>query len=326
MRPDFDHPNNLGFQTTVALSPDHKGLILQGAEERAVQGESGRIILQDLIHPAFQIHVQVYHLLQPMVMPAKQEKAFLVAFLSLKNSIQYFIKGLGQFRLKQGQFALLHTNTPDGRIQFHKKGFYQSIEVVWSEALVKEAIPHFSFLKTLFSRERKQTSFYLQGPGQYAGSHALNIVQAILNSPHEAGLSKLYFRHKVQEYLLAILKEADRSSGSKISLSRNDYDSVALIAKKLTSHLDQHFPIDVLAREVRMNEMKLKMVFKEVYGSGIFEYQLDARMKEAHRLLEETDLNTKTIASMVGYQLGTSFITKFREYFGYPPSIVTRKK
>jgi AraC-like DNA-binding protein len=48
-------------------------------------------------------------------------------------------------------------------------------------------------------------------------------------------------------------------------------------------------------------------------------------MQEAHRLLEETNLTTKAIAARVGYDLTTSFITKFREYFGYPPSQVSKR-
>jgi transcriptional regulator GlxA family with amidase domain len=75
-----------------------------------------------------------------------------------------------------------------------------------------------------------------------------------------------------------------------------------------------------------MNTMKLKMAFKERFGQGIFEHQLEARMKEGLRLLQETNLAIKDVAGIVGYQRATSFISKFGEYFGYPPSQVEKIK
>src|SRR5665213_1920466 len=302
MQPLFDQPKHFGFQLAASLTLGYKGLLLPGAEVRFAGGESGIIVLQDIIHPAFQIHFQNYDLLKPVRIPVVQEKAFLVAFLSLKNSIHYFIKGLGQFQLSQGQFALLHTLELDGLARFEKGGTYQSLEVVWSEELVKQALPHFPLLKPLFTGKGKSNSFYLNRPGQSAGTHALDIVQAILKSPHNDALSLLYFKHKVQEYLLSILTEAEKNPGLKIPLTHEEYEKVVSLAEKLVTHTDQHFPIATLAKEVQMNEMKLKQVFKELFGMGIFEYHLEARMKEAHRLLEETDHTTKAVASMVGYE------------------------
>ncbi len=322
MQPRFDHPKHLGFQLAASLHADYRGLLLPGAEVISAQGESGLIVLQDIVHPEFQLRLQSYDLLKPLRIPARQEKAFLVALLSLKNSIHYFIKGLGPFQLRQGQFALLHTQEKDAMTRFEKSGTYQSLEVVWSEALVERVLPHFTLLNSLFKENEKNNSFCVTEPGQAAGTHALGIVQALLKSPYNDAVSLLYFKHKVQEYLLSILAAAEKNPRLKIPLTNEEYEKVLSLAEKLASRIDQHFPIAVLAKEAQMNEMKLKLVFKELFGKGIFEYHLEARMREAHRLLEETDLTTKAIASMVGYELGTSFIAKFREYFGYPPSEV----
>ncbi len=320
MFPHFEHPNIFGFKLTPSLSPEYKGLILQGARSLTAAGESGTITFQDIIQPEYQIHFQDYNLLKPIRIPAIQEKSFLVAFLSLKNTIHYFIKGLGQFKLKQGQFALFQTMDQQVITKFDKSGNYQSLEIAWSEAIVKQVLPYFPSLNPLFSEAEKRKSYYLYQPGQIAGTHALDIIQSLLKSPHNDAVSLLFFQHKVQEYLLSILTETDKVPKYKLPYTEAEYEKMISLAENLTTHTNQHFPIAKLAKEMQMNEMKLKQVFKKIFGMGIFEYQLESRMKEAHRLLVETDLNTKTIASMVGYELGTSFITKFREYFGYPPS------
>src|SRR5450631_782168 len=155
MFPHFDHPNFFGFKLTPSLTPDYKGLILQGAKSLTAVGESGTITFQDIIQPEFQIHFQNYNLLTPLRIPARQEKSFLVAFLSLKNTIHYFIKGLGQFKLKQGQFALFQTMDQQVTSKFDKSGNYQSLEIAWSEAMVRQVLPYFSSLNPLFSEPEK---------------------------------------------------------------------------------------------------------------------------------------------------------------------------
>jgi AraC-like DNA-binding protein len=320
MHPDFDHRKNLGFKLLASLTPGYKGFILPGAEAGSAEGKFGKFLYQNIITPEFQIRFQAFDLLEPQGIPSRQEKAFLVALLPLRNTIQYFIKGLGQFELKQGQFALLHTPEQDAFSRFEKTGSYQSLEIAWSEKMAKQVLPHFSLLKPLFSGKEKTRPFYLHQPGQLAGTRTLDIARAILKSPYDNTVSLLYFKYKAQEYLLSILTEADKGPGIKTQLTDDEHENILSISDKLTNHINQHFPISRLAKETRMNETKLKQAFKEIFGMGIFEYQLEARMKEAHRLLIETDLSTKAIASLVGYELGTSFITKFREYFGYAPS------
>lgn len=309
---------------TASLPGNYRGLVLRGGVWRSAEAETGIILLQDIVQPAFRIQFHVYDLLKPLRFAASQEKAFVVAFLALKNSIHYFIKGLGRLHLRQGEFAILHTQERDAIARFEKAGAYQSFEVCWSDAIVEHALPYFSSLQAVFSTAGSVKSFYLHPPGQPAGSKALDIVQDILKAPYDEPVTKLYFEYKVREYLLSLLTEAGKAPIIKIRLTLEEYKRVNELAEKLRSHPNQKFPIADLAQAVQMNEMKLKMVFKELFGLGIFEYHLEARMKEALRLLEETNFTTKAIASMVGYQLTTSFITKFREHFGYPPSEVNR--
>jgi len=78
--------------------------------------------------------------------------------------------------------------------------------------------------------------------------------------------------------------------------------------------------------EFNMNEKKLENLFSEIFGTTILQYHLESRLREAHRLLEVTNYTSKQIRAMIGYDLTTSFITKFRKYFGYPPSEVKRNQ
>jgi AraC-like DNA-binding protein len=119
--------------------------------------------------------------------------------------------------------------------------------------------------------------------------------------------------------------ETSKTEALGILLTKDEEDRMRELGERLQQDPQGRFPIATLAKEMGMNEMKLKLAFKQVNGKGIFEYHLDQRMNEALRLLKNSDLSTKEIASLVGYEFTTSFITGFRKYFGFPPSMIQRK-
>lgn len=326
MHPDFDTSGNYVFRLITSLPEDYRGMILRGADVITASSQEGLLIWQQLEQPKYSLIYSVLNCFRTIEINARQNKSVLVAFLALKNNIRYSIKGFGILQLYQGQFALLHTREHEVSSYFEKGKEYQSIEVSWSEEMVRQALPYFPFLQKLFSPEATKKSFYLQSPGRHAGAKALNLVNELLKTPYSDPLNQLYFEHKVREYLLLLLVEAGNKPSLKVKLTQDELDKIIALGERLSSEKDKKFPIAELAKELGMNEMKLKIAFKENFGKGIFEYHLDARMQEAQRLLHETDLTAKAIADMLGYNSTTSFITKFREYFGYPPGNITRNK
>jgi AraC-like DNA-binding protein len=80
-----------------------------------------------------------------------------------------------------------------------------------------------------------------------------------------------------------------------------------------------------ISQKTVLNEFKLKMVFKQVFGMGVFETLMQARMQKARAYILETDKPIKEIASLIGYERITSFITAFRIHFGYTPASLRRK-
>lgn len=240
--------------------------------------------------------------------------------------IQYFIKDLGLQILKEGQFSLIHPASNDVLFDFDKGTEHQCIEISWSLNLLKQAAAFFPFLQTALPKFDEGKVFSFQKAGKNANRQALGLINDLLNAPFDEEVSKLYFEHKVREYLILLLVESGKIPTAKISLTKEETEKIENLAHAMRTAMAKKFPISKLATQIGMNEMKLKMAFKQRYGLGIFEFQLEARMKEAHRMLEENELSTKAIASRVGYRLTTSFISKFREYFGYTPGTITRRK
>lgn len=74
-----------------------------------------------------------------------------------------------------------------------------------------------------------------------------------------------------------------------------------------------------MANEAGTNEHKLKSGFKEIYGTTIFRYQTQKRLKQAELLIKNTPLSIKTIADSTGYKSFPHFSRSFKKKYGCSP-------
>jgi PAS domain S-box-containing protein len=79
-----------------------------------------------------------------------------------------------------------------------------------------------------------------------------------------------------------------------------------------------------LAHTFGINEFKLKHGFKQLYGTTIFRFIMDERLKKASLLLQNTDIPIKNISEMTGFKSFPHFSKAFKKRFGYCPSDLKR--
>jgi AraC-like DNA-binding protein len=325
MHPNFFLPDQQDFELSPALPHNYKGIVLQGASIlTAHHPVIGQIVLQELKGSHYTIRFNIFNFLKPFTLNATQQTSMLASFHALKNSIRVSLKGLGPSLLAQGQFLLLHSKEREGKLAFASAGAYHSFEVNWSEKMLEQYQHMFPVLTPLSTGRDSTRSFYVTPQGKTADFRCLGLAQSIIAFRHKDAASQVLFEHKIEEYYLSLLVISQRTASSKSTIRKEDYDNMQALAKRLRDQPERKFPITELSRELAMNEKKLEHLFSEIFGTTILQYHLENRLKEAHRLLEETDYSTKKIRAMVGYDLTTSFITQFRRYFGYPPSEVKR--
>ena len=134
----------------------------------------------------------------------------------------------------------------------------------------------------------------------------------MLDSPIPEMLERHYYRLKCEELLcqaIALLIQREENLMSNMHLE--DIKSVYAVKISLQSNLDQPPNILSLARNSGMSEPKLRRLFKQTFGKGIFEYYQFMRMQEAARLLKGGRLTV----SEVGYQLGFTNLSHFSRVF-----------
>ena len=78
--------------------------------------------------------------------------------------------------------------------------------------------------------------------------------------------------------------------------------------------------ISELSKMIALNEYKLKIGFRNLYGKSIHNFVRSIRMENAKYLLENRDLSIGQIANLSGYINASHFARAFREEYGLNPN------
>ncbi|WP_254668329.1 helix-turn-helix transcriptional regulator, partial [Bacillus cereus] len=79
-----------------------------------------------------------------------------------------------------------------------------------------------------------------------------------------------------------------------------------------------------LAKIVGLNDYKLKIGFKELFGTSTFAYLREQRMERAMLLLRSGTSNVTETAVAVGYNNISHFSESFKKKYGMKPSEILR--
>jgi AraC-like DNA-binding protein len=148
----------------------------------------------------------------------------------------------------------------------------------------------------------------------------INTANDMLQQPVPEILESHYYRLKCEELLCHIVTLLmQREAVPMSAMHIEDIKAVYAVKSHLLAHLDEPPSIAALARDAGMSEPKLRKLFRQTFGKGVFEYYQSARMQKAAQLLREKRLTV----SEAGYQLGftnlSHFARVFEEHIGMKP-------
>lgn len=88
----------------------------------------------------------------------------------------------------------------------------------------------------------------------------------------------------------------------------------------LINYADPELSLNKLSEQVYLTPAYISSLFKRYMNSNFKEYLVGLRMKEACKLLENTDLKSYEISAMVGYPNPQYFSVLFKKYVGETPT------
>lgn len=107
--------------------------------------------------------------------------------------------------------------------------------------------------------------------------------------------------------------------GKRSPLDEYEYRVLKEVHDRMLEDLAHPPTLSRIAKEVGLNETKLKSGFKEVYGMPVYQYFKRAKMQRAMELLKTTAQSIREIAFQCGYSSQGQFSAAFRGEFGLTP-------
>ena len=295
-------------------------LLIEGSVKAYADGDFGSMLFQQITGNDCAIWYSSYNMVRAVSFQSEAEMSVLELHFTFKNDFHCELGGIGAIVMEERQFNLTYTPYIESKTVFHP-GNYQTFDVHVSPAFLNKAATYYPVLNDLVNNIDKHKAAMLSKINHYASCSMLIIIQQILSCRYQGMLKQLYVETKVMElFLLAMERVTSNPLWKQIVLKPYDIEKIHEAKNILLEQMDSPVTVIALAHQVGINDFKLKKGFKQIFGTTIFDYLLQARMQKAVELLTSTAISITEISFIVGYQTIGAFTNSFKKHFGYPPT------
>ena len=301
---------------------------IPGAKGIEATAHFGSMRFFEIECPAFSIWYSNYQILKRTHLYGTMNGPTLNLHFTLSNSVHYKLDGLNETTLQQGQFNLTYAPIVNVKAWFQKDESYSTFHIHFSREYLDKIAAYFPILVTFMKNVDQGTAAMLSRQHGVASPEMNAIIRNILRCPFTGDIRSLYLQAKVLELLIHSLEQLEpkKAKAPEIVLRPYDIEKIREAHDYLILNMDNPCTLVELSHKVGINDFKLKKGFKQLYGTTVYEFLVDARMEKAKRLLLETDTSIHEIAFVTGYKNLSSFITAFKKKMGYSPGSYKRMK
>lgn len=147
-------------------------------------------------------------------------------------------------------------------------------------------------------------------------------VHQILTCPYQGLIKRMYLEGKAIELIshqLAWLVYDEKPQKKNLILRPDDIERIHEARDILISNMENPPSLLELARQVGLNDTKLKRGFRQVFKTTVFGCLYSQRMERARQLLQDGKVNVTDVAYEVGYSSPGNFTRAFTRHFGCNP-------
>lgn len=208
-------------------------------------------------------------------------------------------------------FPSTHTHT-----SHFKKGSHRKIVSVFISA---------GYLKSFLKEDARQFQFLFDADNTFLieeimTDDILRTVNDIVKKEEPGILKSYYYKLKAMELLFYLFQSlSKRRQPVHKKMSEKDIKSLYKVRDMLVSSLDRPTPIARLKQIAGMNELKMRELFTQIFGMGIYDYFQHYRMKEAARLIQEEKLSVSEAGYRMGFENLSHFSRVFEKHIGKKP-------
>jgi AraC-like DNA-binding protein len=202
---------------------------------------------------------------------------------------------------------------------------YTYFMVVLSKAYYFSLIDRHSILHERFVKDIEKGQFTSFSTEDMAVTPEMRkVINDIRDCRQSGELKRLHTESKILELLMYQLEQLRNNNGpSRQEIFRaGDYDRLEQARTILNERFVDPPTHKELAKEILLNEFKLRTGFKEYYGVTMYDYITRLRMEKARRLLLEEKMSIYEVSALAGFKHQANFSKAFKKYFGLLPSEV----
>ncbi len=283
-------------------------------------GHYGNFLLQEMAGTGYSIWYNTYQLPKRDTIIISDDQALVRIPIILKNSFFLQQKELGDWPMHERAYHIYYTPSLQTRMRLQKEKLYSSFELCLQPDYLAPLAFHYPVIALLLENAQKAESTMATGGPFVATPAMMSIVRNILNNTYTGPLRQLYLDTRVGELvILALHQAANHANGSPVKLTEDEVESIYETKALLVKQLDKSLSIEQLSKKRGLTAHKLKKGFQRIYGVGVFDFLLEARMERAGALLHETHIPVEHVARLTGYKNIANFSVVFKKYYGYPP-------
>jgi AraC family transcriptional activator of pyochelin receptor len=286
---------------------------LPGSSSWHSETEYGNIYFQEKLTGPFTIRLYLLQIYKKLTLYFRNDTPSAGVRIALENNWNVGLYGGDTVTLKENQFVLFSPGTKGEKMVFEKDQVYRGIEVLCDRDKLEDLMDLFPGI-TEYVADGEDNSIFLQKKPMWAPNRVIDMVQELVGFAKDDNLFLL---------MNFLLMQVEHVMEEKLP-TLEEIEAVDRAEKLIVKDISQHHRISAIAIKVKLNENRLKYVFRHVFQSSIYQYLLGVRMEQAKFLLQHTSVPIAHIARVCGYRFLTSFITAFRKFYGYPPSVTRR--
>lgn len=202
------------------------------------------------------------------------------------------------------------------QLKFGKTTAVRGISIYLENKWISENLSH--RLSEVFNYLQKVNYFK-----EFINAKQQRLMNEVLSVPKDHPYPDVYIRSRILrllDKLLEMFLQRDITESPE-KINEADFLTLQKIEIMLTQSYDEAFPgIEKLSRVSLMSESKLKKLFKQSFGMGLYEYYQKNRMHIAREHILSRKYSISEVGTRLGYQNLSNFSAAFRKEFNCLPS------
>ncbi|MCT4620295.1 MAG: AraC family transcriptional regulator [Marinisporobacter sp.] len=227
----------------------------------------------------------------------------------------------GPMNLSGGNMSIYFREKMNGIVKYIEGRKIKYITIMANERFISENLLNRESQKNLIAFKKSNRAIYLTKPHKPKVEIKYIFKQMLDCSFSDIG-KMMYLQSKAIEVLSLVWEKEitlEKEKEKLLFLDKQAHEAIEKARQIIEENMVEPYTISKLAKEVHLNEYKLKKGFKQIHHMTIFGYLKHIRMMKAKELLAQKDLNIGQVACAIGYTNASHFAKNFKEIYGENP-------